>query len=314
MEKTELETLIKLFKTDNITESSARIYAMNILKLSKDFNIKLDEKSFSDFDINKIKNDENISDNTKKNKIISIIKYLKAYNQSKELIQKFSDEADIFSSKIDRKKRKLEKTEREKENWITKDELNNKIDELHELIKDDILKDYSYINNYMKYISLLIHSEIPLRNDLSDAEIFSINDFKLLDPEKDKNYIILNQKVGYIILFNFKTVKSKGAQKIKIPKDILKELNKYFKELKLYKKINKITNNHFLLQKNGDKLTRNDYTKFFNEIFKGDNKLISTSLIRKIITSETWNIKEIKELSDKMQHTVIEALKSYVKI
>lgn len=314
MEKTELETLIKLFKTDNITESSARIYAMNILKLSKDFNIKLDEKSFSDFDINKIKNDENISDNTKKNKIISIIKYLKAYNQSKELIQKFSDEADIFSSKIDRKKRKLEKTEREKENWITKDELNDKIDELHELIKDDILKDYSYINNYMKYISLLIHSEIPLRNDLSDAEIFSINDFKLLDPEKDKNYIILNQKVGYIILFNFKTVKSKGAQKIKIPKDILKELNKYFKELKLYKKINKITNNHFLLQKNGDKLTRNDYTKFFNEIFKGDNKLISTSLIRKIITSETWNIKEIKELSDKMQHTVIEALKSYVKI
>jgi len=137
---------------------------------------------------------------------------------------------------------------------------------------------------------------------------------KTIKPDKNKNYIILNQKMGYIVLFNFKTVKSHGAQKIKIPNYILKELNKYYKALKVYKKINKITNNYFLLQKNGDKLTRNDYTKFFNEIFKNDNKLISTSLIRKIITSDTWNIKEIKELSDKMQHTVQQSLKSYVKI
>jgi hypothetical protein len=37
-------------------------------------------------------------------------------------------------------------------------------------------------------------------------------------------------------------------------------------------------------------------------------------MIRKIIASDTWNIKEIKALSEKMQHTPQQALSNYVKI
>jgi len=194
MDKTELEKLIKLFKTDNITESSARIYALNILKLSKDFNIKLDENSFLDFDINNIKNDENISDNTKKNKIISIIKYLKAYNSSKEIIQKFSDEADIFSSKIDRKKRKLEKTEKEKENWITKKEIMDKIDELRKLVKD-VLKDIMNILEDDEKINKILNKYFGPTDPKFEEDNMTINEelnFLKEKIESGKDDIFLN--------------------------------------------------------------------------------------------------------------------------
>ena len=310
MNKTDLYNKIK---NQDITESSAKIYTSNLIKISKDFNIKLDENSFQDLEIiDKIKLSDQ-SENTKKNKINSIIIYLKAFGAPQNINDRYNDEADKYTTKINRKNKKLEKTEKENKNWVTIDEIKNKISDLKKKIKDDIIINYDYIKNYMKYILLNIHIFAPMRNDLSDAVFIDYKTFKKNDIDKTKNYIIITPKNGCIILYNFKTFKSKGIQKIDIDDDdLLKELNKYKSVINKYKKDNNIINDWFIFDKKGDKITRNEYTKLFNEIF--DNKKISTTMIRKIIVSNTWNIKEIKKLSDKMQHTPQQALNNYVKI
>jgi protoporphyrinogen oxidase len=120
--------------------------------------------------------------------------------------------------------------------------------------------------------------------------------------------------MGHIVLYNFKTVKSKGVQKILIDNLILKEIKKYKKVLDKYKKENDINNDYFIIKKNGSKYTRNEYTKLFNDIFDDDNKKVSTTMIRKFIASDVWKMDSIKQLASRMQHTPEQALKSYVKI
>lgn len=296
----------------NISGSSARIYTYSVYNIIKTLDLELDEDVFddSDFIIKALKKKEYKS-NTYKNKIASIIAYLKAHKKEKKVLEKYNDELDIIQSKMLREKKKFEKNDTEKENWMDKEQLQNKLSDM----KKNIIKvnDFDDLEDLMKYTLLMFHINYPLRNDLSDAEILSVKDYIKMDKEDpDKNYIVIDNKKGQLILNNYKTKKHHGKQKINIEEnDVLKALNYYFKELNKYKKENNINNDWFIIKKNGDKYTRNDYTKLFNKIFK---KKISTSLLRKIIVSDTWNMDKIKQLSDKMQHTPEQALKSYVKM
>ena len=306
----EYKTLYEKLKTENINESTARIYTLNLLNIFKVYNLEFSKEMFNNFDmIDKIKTSD-LSDSTKKNKFNSIIVFLKAYSQPKEIISKYSDETEILSSKISRQNRKLEKSKKEKDNWLSKEQLQNKLTELKDKMMEDDKLNLLDLNDYTKYIILYIHINIPLRNDLSNADIMPLSQFKKTEPTK-KNYILLSPKLGYIVLYDFKTIKSKGIQKIKLEGDILKEIQKYYKFLKTYKKDKNINNDSFIIKEDGETYNRNEYTKLFNSIF---DKNISTTMIRKIIASDTWNIKEIKSLSEKMQHTPQQALSNYVKI
>ena len=304
------KTLYDKIKTDNINESTARIYTLNLLNIMKKYDLDFSENMFNNFEIvNKIKS-ENISDSTKKNKFNSIVVFLKTFKQPKEIIEKYKDNSDILSSRIDRKNRTLEKSPKEKENWLSKEQLEEKINDLAYKMYHDNKLDLLDLDDYTKYIMLMIHVNIPLRNDLANTDILNQTQFKKEDMTK-KNYILISPKLGYILLNDFKTIKSKGMQKIKLDDNLLKEIQKYYKFLKTYKKDKNINNNSFFIKENGEPYTRNQYTKLFNSIF---NKPISTTMIRKIIASDTWNIKEIKDLSNKMQHTPAQALANYVKV
>jgi hypothetical protein len=151
-----------------------------------------------------------------------------------------------------------------------------------------------------------------MRNDLSDAEILNMNSFKTNNT--NINYILISKNKGLLILNNYKTNKTHGTKKYDIDDVLLKEIIKYYNYLNTYKKNNNINNNNFLIKENGDKITRNDYTRFINSIFSNDNKKIGTCILRKIFISDVWgNINEIKEIADKSQHTPQTALKYYVK-
>jgi hypothetical protein len=304
------KTLYDKIKNDNINETTARIYTLNLMNIFKTYKLKFSETMFNDFRIiNDIKNSDS-TDSTKKNKINSIVVFLKAFNAPKDIIDRYKDESDILSSRINRQNRKLEKSPKERKNWVSVDELKEKLKELKDKIYEDKKLNLSDLDNYIKYIILLIHINIPLRNDLSNAYIMNLTQFKNTETEK-KNYILLSPKIGYIILNDFKTVKSNGIQKIKLEGDLLKEINKYYKFLKTYKKDKNIDNDLFIFKDDGKQFTRNDYTKLFNSIF---GKPISTTMIRKIIVSDTWNIQKIKTLSEKMQHSISQALNNYVKV
>ena len=306
----EYKEVFDKIKELKISESSARIYTYSIYNIIKVLDLKLSDDVFDDNDVIKTLKKKDYKLSTYKNKIASIIAFLKAYKRDKDVIEKYNNELDITQSKMLREQKKFEKTETEKDNWMDKEQLENKLTDMKKnIIKLDTFED---IEDLMRYTLLMFHINYPLRNDLSDAEVYNMSEFKKIKEDPEKNYIVLGPKSGHFILNNYKTKKHHGKQKIFIDNnEVLKTLNQYYKALSKYKKENDINNNWFIIKKNGDKYTRNDYTKLFNKIFK---KKISTSLLRKIIVSDTWNMDKIKALSDKMQHTPEQALKSYVKM
>lgn len=313
MEKIEI-----FFKNSDLSKSSIKIYTLNILKIMNDYKLKYSDNMFNNFNVlTKIINDTEIKDNTKKNKLMSILSFLNASKQPEEVINKYREEADKINIRIKEVNKKMEKSEKENKNWLEINELKEKINKLKKVIEEDkkinlISTDYNYLFSYMKYIILLIHSNTPMRNDLSDAEIYNITKFnKKID--NTINYIFISKNKGYILLNNYKTFKNYGTQQINIDNDILKEIIKYYNVIQLYKKSNDINNNWFLIKRNGDKLNRNDYTKFFNKIFIDDDKKISTTMMRKIIISDTYNADKIDELSKKCQHSPAVALSYYAK-
>ena len=129
------------------------------------------------------------------------------------------------------------------------------------------------------------------------------------------NYIIIDNKNKdvKIVLEKFKTAKTFKNINIDVDKDLSKDIIKYFKVLSDYKKMNSINNDWFLIHKNGDTLSRNNFTIFLNNIFKEYNKKISSSLIRKIVSSSLYNVPEMKRLEKVMGHNLSTQLKYYVK-
>lgn len=300
-----------------IKNSSLEIYEKNYNKLSKDINgdIEDDFKWLLDYDkvmeeINKSK-----SAHTRKNKINTVIVYLNMIDDLKEteknIIKKYSDEIVKLTKQISDNYNENKLNDKQKDNWLTFEELENILNKLKAEIPKQI-NDYSNFKKLMHYLILSLHLEIPLRNDMADAKIYTQAEFNKIEEDKEINYLVLG-KTGTIILNNYKTSGSYGRKKINLSKNLFSIFKKYYPIIKQYSK-----DNWLFIDINGDKLNRNRYTLLFNDLFKQYNKKISSSMIRHIIISHKFPInenemKEREELADIMGHSVNEALKVYSK-
>ena len=140
----------------------------------------------------------------------------------------------------------------------------------------------------MRYLILKIHIETPLRNDLAEAKIFK-------DPDQDDikdtdyNYIVLDSKAktARFIANVYKTKDIHGKIKFNWSQDIYNELAHYYDDI-----VDKSTENYFIVNQNGDKMTPNNYTKFMKSIFTDYDVNISTSMIRHIIISDLYDLDE----------------------
>ena len=312
----DLETIIKNYIGHKVNETSIKAYINSLRNIFKILGVEpsveclLDFKNVKDSLINK-----GYQLTTIKNKMSSIITYLRANNANDSIIQNYTDFIDSLSGKIDRQLKTMDKNPKEKENWLSKYELL----ELKNKMKSRLPKTINNFSNLLKwqqYISLDIHLKYPLRNDLCDAMICLKTHFKTVQIEfPNLNYIVLDNKNKkcQIILEAYKTVKTFKTIVIDVDEDICKDIFKYNKELKDYKRKNEISNTWFLIDKNGDKISRNGYTQFFQNIFRETGKKIGTSLIRKIIISDAYNAPEIQRLGEFIGHDLGTELKYYVK-
>lgn len=309
--KTIDETLSKAlreFKPD-ITDSSLRIYILNLMQLASFYDKELSPELFKNFE--EIKQDlEELkyTNSTLKNKVSSIITYLKMTKQPQTLINKYVDYFDMLSGKISKEHAKMDKTKKESDNWMTKDELNKYLNTLKEDLsnkptsKGDMAK-------WMKYITLLIHINYPFRNELADTEIVT----KINNNDPNVNYIIVNKDKVSALIQNYKTKKTYKDIKINFIPSVAKDIITYYKHLTKYKKLNDINNNWLLLAKNNEKMTRNDFTYFMKSIFEPLGKNISTTMIRKIIVSALYPVEEMKKLAQVMGHDTNTAMEFYAK-
>jgi hypothetical protein len=293
------------------TDSTIKTYISNLMLVSKFFDEDLSPELFQEFDVIKeYLTSQEYSMNTIKNKVSAIISYLKMKKEDNKLIQQYKDYFDMLDGKLSRQSRKMEKNDKEKDNWMTKDDLVKQLEYLKSQLPKKITT-YGDLIKYMKYIILLIHISYPFRNDLSKALIVNKSD----NINNDDNYIVIDKKgkSAKFIIQAYKTKRTYKRKELNIIPEIAKEIINYEKILNEYKKTNNINNDLFLIDKKGGNLTTNDFTLFFKSIFENLNKDITATMIRKIIVSSLYDVKAIKALSDVMMHSPQTALQYYAK-
>lgn len=201
-------------------------------------------------------------------------------------------------AEYDTKLKKNEKSQKEKDNWVTQEEIKTIYKKLWKNInciykkKDKTINDLLEIQNYV-ILSLLGGIHIPPRR-LQDFTEFKI---KNIDKEKD-NYLEHTKPKASVLVFNvYKTAKSRGKEVIEIPKKLSNILNKWIK-------INPTQYLFFDSDKN--KLSNSQLTKYINKIFSP--KLVSVNILRHSYVSDyLGNIPSldiIEKNASKMAHSL----------
>ena len=188
--------------------------------------------------------------------------------------------------------------EKQKENWISIDEIKEKYNVLSAdanlmLNKKKILNE----NVMMEFLLMSFLSGVimPPRRSLDYSEM-KIRNF---DTKTDNYY------KGNKFYFNkYKTVKTYGIQSLEIPKELNNVLKKWIK-------LNE--NDYMIYSSNGNKFTPPQITRTLNKIF---GKKISTSMLRHIYLTDVYKdipkINKMENLADQMGHSVSTAME-YIK-
>jgi hypothetical protein len=240
------------------------------------------------------------NDNTRKSYVASIVAILnrqkgktwEAINNYYRVL--FAKERSIFAEKPT-----SEKTETQKENWLTWDEVKAVFDKLKDKAEDVVKKprmsnaDRKVIENYM--ILALYVLQPPRRNDWYYTVIGRGDDDK-------KNYV--DMKDGKYYFNNFKTAKS-GKEVIDVPDEIMPVLKWYIKHMNL-------NEGDYLLFPDDDVRTNsNRMTKSLNSIL---GKKVGASMLRHIYLSNKYGkvLNEQEADANFMAHSVGTA-KTYIK-
>jgi len=176
---------------------------------------------------------------------------------------------------------KQEKNEKQKENWMTAEQIETIYDHMETNIKPLWKKKDLSIKELMKiqdFVILSLFTLIPPRRSLDYVE-FKINN---IDTNKD-NYI-----KGNSLVFNtYKTSTQKGQQTIKIPKELKSLLTKYIKLIS-------DKSDYLLFNNKIEQLSIPNFTLRLNKIF---GKKVSVNMLRHIYLSEKHadNLKEMKQ-------------------
>lgn len=186
-----------------------------------------------------------------------------------------------------------EKTEKEKENWISMQEINNIYEDLEKeaniLFKKNNLN-MQEVQRLQNFIILSFYHLIPPRRLLDFSEM-KIKDYK----EDDDNYI----KGDKLIFNKYKTKKNYGTQTVDMPKNLYNIYRKW---------LNFNDTNFLFFDRNNNKLSKVTLNQRLNKIF---NKNISVNMLRHIYISEkvlkdTPALQDLKKTAEKMGHSVNE--------
>ena len=164
-----------MVKHGNISDSSLKIYISNLGTIAKAIDYKEDPSSSGKWIEDHIKEilayiDGLNSKHTKKNKIASLVVFGNMFDIKASVLKQLTERMDKLAGEINDQYSTNEMTDTEKENWVSEEDITKKITQLRDKIPKAVEK-YADYKSVIKYLMLLTHHELPLRNDLADAKI-----------------------------------------------------------------------------------------------------------------------------------------------
>ena len=190
------------------------------------------------------------------------------------------------------------KDEKQTANWVDLNDVEERIDELELQITTELT--YENYKNILRYLMLLFHRHIPLRNDLANTKIvYNASDDVVMEP--NINYIFLDKKV--LVMNFYKTMKTYGTKTIPILPIVIDAIEMYLPILQHFS-----PHGFFYARMDGQKHTPTQFSKLFNSIWKSDGKNVGSTQLRRTIVSELYNVvpdeyKKKQELASIMMHS-----------
>ena len=250
--------------------------------------------------------------------IVPVIVLLKG-NKEGELLIKYSEELEKCVKEIsDNDNLAQSKTERELKNWITFNDVRDKIKQLQRTIKKKIvvkrIEDITVEDRKLitHHVILNLYSRIcPLRNDFADVKIIPYGR-EQTEAEKQMNVLVEEAPGCYTLLLrHYKTHKAYGDQTHVFPKPLNKVISD---SLRLFPR-------NYLLSnlKDGDiAMTPAYLSQTSSQIFANENKRVGSWMLRKIFLSELYKddtpLQKRKAIAASMGHSAEIAERVYRRV
>jgi len=300
----------KILKKRDIKPSSLKAYLLNLQKIMKLMDLTPSVENLDKALNNFSKTMEVLKDkkpSTIRNYLASIVVYLSLDEKNNEIVAKYREQMDKFQKENNEQIANNQKTDSQKKNWATMDELKNvlkkykkELDLKGSLKKEELSKKEFDLLQKWVVGNLYIgdKSNPPLRNDYSMNIISEMEYNKLSEEDKKKiNYLVVKNKSNkYFSLGEYKTSDKFGIKIIKVGPKLNKVLN-------IWLKYNK--SKYLILNSKGEKISPNSLTKLLIKTFEPTGKKISSSMIRHIFITERFppQTKEKQELANDMLHS-----------
>lgn len=194
-----------------------------------------------------------------------------------------------------------EKNDKQEDNWVTLKEIDDKIAELKE--PDPHTSAHSKKVTRIKYLMLLFHRHLPIRNDLRMTKIVSGD----IPEDTSVNYLVKQGDRWILVLNKYKTAGTYGQKVIDVPDVVGEELTKHLK----------IGEWFYQTHPSGEPVSTQQYSNTFRSIFP-DKKVGSTQIRRTVVSSvhqpKPHELEAKQELAFIMGHSVGTAQSVYAKI
>jgi hypothetical protein len=314
-----MEALMKQVKDDRkVRDSTIKIYQRHLNKLSDAVNgEKFKNIKFLKSKVKEVKKFVNKqTPSTKKNYIASILVALSPHEKKKPLkgydavYDDYLDSLLTEHNKYNEFIKSREKSVKTSENWVDW----NDILKLQRKYGRDIKKkgykqstkelfnkkDLDLIQKYLVISLYTLHA--PRRLEYADTKILSKTEFdKLSEKEKDNGiYLVVVSRNKKFFSFGKEKVKSETPDNFRINVD--RSLNSV---LNLWLNFNK--NDYLLQDSRGEKMSKNQLSKYLNKVFSPTGKKISSSMLRKIKITNEFDAEEVEKkqkLAKEMNHSV----------
>jgi len=307
-----MQSLAKeLIEKKGVSESTANAYLKTLIILN-------DKNSFKTLSFLRNKDVitaklQEYAASTQKSVLASIVSTLSLVNEKPtyKAIYKYYYEQMMNKAKEPTETAENEKTEKQRENWISWEDIQKKCEEQRKKMLEYGVKKTitpSEFNHLLSSLVLSLYVFIQPRRNQDYLDMVVVKKWKE-DMPTTKNYLDLT---GQRFIFNkYKTAKKYGKQIIEIPNTpeapLMDTIHLYLKFHPLFKANKGKEEVPFLVTSEGSALVAvNSITRILNKIF---GKKVGSSMLRHSFLSAKYNIAEMEEDAEAMGHSVNEQRK-----